>query len=292
MLRSVWLLGLEALNVGFDLLVTIRSFEESCPMVKNILLLDSEGKRVAVKYYSDDWPTNSAKLAFEKSLFTKTMKSNARTEAEITMFDSNIIIYKFVQDLHFYVTGGEDENELILAAVLQGFFDSVSLLLRSNVEKREALENLDLIFLCLDEIVERGMILETDANVIAGKVAVNSMDPSAPLSEQTIGQALATAREHLTRTLFQTTTYRSLAWGDAKRSFLWRCIFGEIGVCLLLLVVVQQVVLGVWSARASLLKLLLGRGALMMWVQFPTSPLPARGGLAGVMEVSAVVGRC
>ena len=49
-------------------------------MVKNILLLDSEGKRVAVKYYSDDWPTNSAKLAFEKSLFAKTMKSNARTE--------------------------------------------------------------------------------------------------------------------------------------------------------------------------------------------------------------------
>ncbi|KAJ6700922.1 ZETA-COAT PROTEIN [Salix koriyanagi] len=119
------------------------------------------------------------------------------------MFDNNIVLYKFVQDLHFYVTGGEDENELILAAVLQGFFDSVSLLLRGNVDKREALENLDLIFLCLDEIIERGMILETDANVIAGKVAVNSMDPTAPLSEQTIGQALATAREHLTRTLFQ-----------------------------------------------------------------------------------------
>ncbi|KAF2301025.1 hypothetical protein GH714_019358 [Hevea brasiliensis] len=34
----------------------------------------------------------------------------------------------------------------------------------------------------------------------AGKVAVNGMDPSAPLSEQTISQALATACEHLTRT--------------------------------------------------------------------------------------------
>ncbi|KAJ6711648.1 ZETA-COAT PROTEIN [Salix purpurea] len=207
----------EALTVSFDLLVNKRSVEvinfaeiwfsyvwnDSCPVVKNILLLDSEGKRVAVKYYSDDWTTNNAKLAFEKSLFAKTLKSNARTEAEITMFDNNIVLYKFVQDLHFYVTGGEDENELILAAVLQGFFDSVSLLLRGNVDKREALENLDLIFLCLDEIIERGMILETDANVIAGKVAVNSMDPTAPLSEQTIGQALATAREHLTRTLFQ-----------------------------------------------------------------------------------------
>ncbi|XP_048234630.1 coatomer subunit zeta-1-like [Ricinus communis] len=176
---------------------------DACPMVKNILLLDSEGKRVAVKYYSDDWPTNTAKLAFEKSLFAKTMKSNARTEAEITMFDNYIVVYKFIQDLHFFVSGGDDENELILASVLQGFFDSVSLLLRGTVDKREALENLDLIFLCLDEIVEKGMILETDANVIAGKVAINSMDPGAPLSEQTISQALATAREHLTRTLFQ-----------------------------------------------------------------------------------------
>lgn len=46
------------------------------------------------------------------------------------MFESNIVVYKFVQDLHFFVTGGEDENELILATVLQGFFDAVGFLLR------------------------------------------------------------------------------------------------------------------------------------------------------------------
>lgn len=48
--------------------------------MKNILLLDAEGKRVAVKYYSDDWPTNSAKESFEKVVFTKTQNANARTE--------------------------------------------------------------------------------------------------------------------------------------------------------------------------------------------------------------------
>ncbi|KAA8540274.1 hypothetical protein F0562_024163 [Nyssa sinensis] len=159
-------------------------YRDVCPTIKNILLLDSEGKRVAVKYYSDDWPTNSAKLAFEKSVFTKTQKTNARTEAEIAMFENYIVVYKFIQDLHFFVTGGEDENELILASVLQGFFDSVTLLLRNNVEKMEALENLDLILLCLDEIVDGGMILETDVNNIAGKVATHSMDAGAPLSEQ------------------------------------------------------------------------------------------------------------
>lgn len=50
--------------------------------------------------------------------------------AEIGLFDGYIVVYKFISDLHFYVTGGEDENELILATVLQGFFDAVSLLLR------------------------------------------------------------------------------------------------------------------------------------------------------------------
>lgn len=47
------------------------------------------------------------------------------------MFENYIVVYKFIQDLHFFVTGGDDENELILATVLQGFFDAVALLLRS-----------------------------------------------------------------------------------------------------------------------------------------------------------------
>ncbi|KAI4381856.1 hypothetical protein MLD38_007886 [Melastoma candidum] len=177
------------------------SSRDLCPTVKNILLLDSEGKRVAVKYFSDDWPTNSAKLAYEKTVFTRTLKTNARAEAEIAMFENNIVIYKFVQDLHFFVTGGDNDNELVLASVLQGFCDAVSLILRNNVEKNEVLENLDLVLLCIDEIVDGGMILETDAVTIAGKVASNNIDPGAPLSEQTLTQALATAREHITRSL-------------------------------------------------------------------------------------------
>jgi hypothetical protein len=50
--------------------------------------------------------------------------------ADIVMFDGNIVIFKFIQDLHFFVTGGDDDNELILASVLQGFFDAVGTILR------------------------------------------------------------------------------------------------------------------------------------------------------------------
>ncbi|KAK1436893.1 hypothetical protein QVD17_02677 [Tagetes erecta] len=182
----------------------IPARRDACPTIKNVLLLDSSGRRVAVKYYTDEWPTNAAKLAFERSVFLKTHKINARSEAEIMMFENNIVVYKFIQDLHFFVTGGDEENELALAAVLQGLTDAVTLLLRGNVDRREALENLNMMFLCLDEIIDAGMILETDGNMIAGKVAIHNLqDVGAPLSEQTISQALATAREHLTRSLLK-----------------------------------------------------------------------------------------
>uniref|UniRef100_A0A0E0JQT3 AP complex mu/sigma subunit domain-containing protein n=1 Tax=Oryza punctata TaxID=4537 RepID=A0A0E0JQT3_ORYPU len=174
---------------------------ESCPSVKNILVLDSEGKRVAVKYYSDDWPSLSSKQAFEKSVFAKTQKTSARTEAEIVMFDSYIVVYKFIQDLHFFVTGGDEENELILASVLQGFSEAIDYLLRNKVHRRAALENLDLIFLCLDEVVDGGIVLETDAKAILEKVSGHG-EGSGSLTEQKLSSALATAKEHFARSIF------------------------------------------------------------------------------------------
>lgn len=38
---------------------------------------------MAVKYYSDEWPTNSARETFEKAVFSKTQKSNARNEGSL-----------------------------------------------------------------------------------------------------------------------------------------------------------------------------------------------------------------
>lgn len=58
--------------------------------MKNILLLDSEGNRVASKFYSDDWPTNKAKETFEKAIFNKTQKTNARTEGAFRVFDFSL----------------------------------------------------------------------------------------------------------------------------------------------------------------------------------------------------------
>ncbi|KAI8468069.1 MAG: zeta-cop, subunit of COP-I complex [Monoraphidium minutum] len=180
------------------------ALDSTCPKVKNLLLLDSEGKRIAVKYFSPEWGTVNNQANYEKSVWTKTSRTNARGEAEIVMFDDVLVVYKCLGDLMFYVTGGQDENELILYSVLQAFYESVSILLRQQVDKKTVLENLDLVLLAVDEIVDRGLILETEPQVVASRVSMRGADgDGAPAVEQTFSQAFASAREQIARSLLK-----------------------------------------------------------------------------------------
>lgn len=176
--------------------------QASCmPLIHNLLLLDSEGKRICVKYFGETMQTIAAQTAFEKTLFNKTSRVNARGEPEIIAFDNVIVVYKFIGDLHFYATADSEENEVILASILGALTETVSLLL-TQVDKKSALENLDLIFMTLDELVDGGIILETDPGVVAGRVSMRGGDGGdIPLSEQTFSQALASAKEQLARSL-------------------------------------------------------------------------------------------
>jgi coatomer subunit zeta len=128
------------------------------------------------------------------------------------MFDDYVVVFKAIGDLIFYVTGAVSENELVLHAALQALFESVSLLLRGQLDKKTALENLDLLLLCVDEVVDAGLILETDPQTVASRVAMRGADSDGGVgaggaggavgsAEQTISQALGTAREMLVRSL-------------------------------------------------------------------------------------------
>ena len=50
--------------------------------------------------------------------------------ADILLFNDVAVLYKHVEDLIFIVTGSQDENEVILSAVLGALIESISILLR------------------------------------------------------------------------------------------------------------------------------------------------------------------
>ncbi|XP_066527371.1 coatomer subunit zeta-1 isoform X1 [Hoplias malabaricus] len=165
--------------------------EPSLYTVKAVLIMDNDGERLYAKYYDDTYPTVKEQKAFEKNIFNKTH----RTDSEIALLEGLTVVYKSNIDLYFYVIGSSHENELMLMSVLNCLFDSLSQMLRKNVEKRALLENMEGLFLAVDEIVDGGVILESDPQQVVHRVALRGDD--VPLTEQTVTQVLQSAKEQI-----------------------------------------------------------------------------------------------
>ncbi|XP_004591165.2 coatomer subunit zeta-2 isoform X2 [Ochotona princeps] len=165
--------------------------EPSLYTIKAVFILDNDGHRLLAKYYDDTFPSMKEQVVFEKNVFNKT----SRTDSEIAFLGGMTIVYKSSIDLFLYVVGSSHENELMLMAVLTCLFESLSHILRRNVEKRWLLENMDGAFLVLDEIVDGGVILESEPQQVIQKVNFR-MDDSA-LTEQSVAQVLQSAKEQI-----------------------------------------------------------------------------------------------
>ncbi|XP_012892281.1 PREDICTED: coatomer subunit zeta-2 [Dipodomys ordii] len=165
--------------------------EPSLYTIKAVFILDHDGHRLLAKYYDDMFPSIKEQMNFEKNVFNKT----SRTESEIAFFGGTTVVYKSSIDLFLYVVGSSQENELMLMSVLTCLFESLSHMLRKNVEKRWLLENMDGAFLVLDEIVDGGVILESDPQQVIQKINFRADDSS--LTEQSVAQVLQSAKEQI-----------------------------------------------------------------------------------------------
>ncbi|XP_063677833.1 coatomer subunit zeta-1-like [Bolinopsis microptera] len=166
--------------------------------VKALIILDNDGSRVLSKYYDDHFASLKDKQDFEANLFKKTYQ----TDFEIIACQGLTVCYKSSVDLLFYVIGSSEENELILVSILTTFFDTVSLIVRKNVEKKAVFDKMDYIILAADELIDDGVLMENDSDSIAGRV-YPGQEKDIPLSEQTMTQVLQNAREGFKWTLLR-----------------------------------------------------------------------------------------
>ena len=85
--------------------------------------------------------------------------------------------------------------------VLNSFYDAVSITLRENVEKAALFDCFGQILLIVDELVDGGIIMQTDAQELAKAGEVTSSKDGAPLSEKSVAQAMSSASNFLKRTI-------------------------------------------------------------------------------------------
>eukprot|EP00698_Gefionella_okellyi_P024832 TRINITY_DN886_c0_g1_i1.p1 TRINITY_DN886_c0_g1~~TRINITY_DN886_c0_g1_i1.p1 ORF type:complete len:188 (-),score=33.45 TRINITY_DN886_c0_g1_i1:828-1352(-) len=172
----------------------------SLRVVRNMLLLDADGKRIISKYYGPDHNTLTSQQAYEKKLFEKTKNTTGtKDEAEIILFDGLISVYRQSQDLWLYVSGDMEENELLLVSVLTTLYDALDHITKGQLDKKTFLDSIDLAFLAIDELVDGGIVLESDGVALAQRVGVR--DDGDTFSDRSISQAIERVRDTVVRAL-------------------------------------------------------------------------------------------
>ena len=178
------------------------------PSISSVVIVDDRGTRVATKYYSDGLQTLAAQQKLEASLLSKALKSTASGEADIVLFDGHIAVMRAGKDCHMFVTGDQDENEIILVEVLNTLYNTLSTLLPGgSLDSRNMMEKLDVVLLVLDELVDGGVILEIEPSAIVNRVGMKGAEgsssasamPGAAGSSTTPQQALLSFKEQMTR---------------------------------------------------------------------------------------------
>ncbi|KAL7487940.1 hypothetical protein ACHAW6_013522 [Cyclotella cf. meneghiniana] len=221
------------------------------PKVDAILVLDGEGNRLAGKYYGDFMKTASPsdangstdnatatqsaeqlRQSFERQLQSKIGGIAARPDAAevVTVLGKTAVFCGgsapgqgggSVRVVH---VGPAGESELVLAHLAEGMYDALSQLMGGSTDRNMILDNLELVFLLIDEHCDGGIILETDGHKLASSVLLRDEQEASKAEEQaqakggkgivsgafggmggdmTIAQALRQAREQILSNLNQ-----------------------------------------------------------------------------------------
>ncbi len=181
------------------------------PSISSVIIVDERGQRIAAQYYSNGLQTLAAQQKLEASLLNKALRSSAAGEADIVLFDGHVAVMRAGKDVHLFVTGDQDENEIILVEVLNALYNALSSLLPGgSLSSRNMMEKLDVVLLVLDELVDGGVILEIESSAIVNRVGMKGAEGSAAASAvpgmpgvagsaSTPQQALLSFKEQMTR---------------------------------------------------------------------------------------------
>lgn len=167
--------------------------------IKALFILDSEGQRICAKFYAGNFKTIAEQEALEKML---PRSAEPGSEADILMIENHVVVFRNGgSGVMFYVVGSDTENELILTAVLNAAFDSLSTLLRDQLDRRMLLDNFELVLLTLDEIVDDGVILEVDEKAVRNRVLMKgaTAENDTAVGDMTIAEAVEKAKEQASK---------------------------------------------------------------------------------------------
>eukprot|EP01059_Diplonema_ambulator_P022742 TRINITY_DN3807_c0_g1_i2.p1 TRINITY_DN3807_c0_g1~~TRINITY_DN3807_c0_g1_i2.p1 ORF type:complete len:182 (+),score=65.97 TRINITY_DN3807_c0_g1_i2:102-647(+) len=155
--------------------------------IQGIVLLDGEnGKRLFAKYYGEPFEGALEKQrAFEEKLYAKTHNGGSigspKDGGDITLVDAHTVVFRLDPEIHMYVVGSVNENEIMISSVMVCLYDTLWELLNNHTnafDKRDLLESFDLLVLVVDEMIDEGIILQDSSEDVLKLVKDHASETS------------------------------------------------------------------------------------------------------------------
>jgi len=179
-----------------------------------LLVLDTDGERLAVKYSAvarrELWPTVEAQVAFEKMIISKLPKlGSAKSEVDVAVIKEYTVLFQACNDVVVCAVASSTENELVVMQLVEGIFSSASNcshatnFLSTGLSKQLVLDRLSDILFILDEVVDDGIIMETDEEKITARIKMidETQVSQQAQAEEVFAKATQSAKQKLLSSL-------------------------------------------------------------------------------------------
>ena len=149
--------------------MTEIDLEENLPniacLIKFIIILDNNGKLIYGKYFIDK--DQERQREFEKQLCFQVKNLNI-TQGELDIFnidDYNVFV-KIIGEIAYFIGVNEEDNECLGYNFCMIFENCLGTVINDNFDRKKIFDNLDKIMLIIDEMVDNGLIINTDPDSI------------------------------------------------------------------------------------------------------------------------------
>jgi len=134
-------------------------------LIKFIIILDNNGRLIYGKYFIDK--DQERQREFEKQLCFQVKNLNI-TQGELDIFnidDYNVFV-KIIGEIAYFIGVNEEDNECLGYNFCMIFENCLGNVINDNFDRKKIFDNLDKIMLIIDEMVDNGLIINTDPDSI------------------------------------------------------------------------------------------------------------------------------
>jgi hypothetical protein len=90
----------------------------------------------------------------------------------VDIFNINefFVVCKISKEIAIFIGASQDDNECIVANVLEIFEECLDNITKNNLSKKSVMENYQHLALLIDEMIDEGIIINTDSENLENKV--------------------------------------------------------------------------------------------------------------------------